>query len=159
MNAAEIEALIEEQFGCEDFPDTATLLRDDGCTHDECLYIKEVFGRKNWQAVAVPEAERRFREDIYYFFSPDAFIYYMPNFLLAMLNSYQDADVMGDYFLGILTDEFAAVHHNVELAFGVRLKFARGQVKAIVAFLEHLWTEYDDDTAGEILLEMGCFKG
>ena len=59
----------------------------------------------------------------------------------------------------ILGDEFAAVQHDVELAFGARLRFTLGQVKAIVAFLDYLWTEHDDDTAADILLEMGCSKG
>lgn len=151
-----LETEISFQFGKLLFPSDVHLLYDERCLHDECVYIKSVFSRKNWWEVK-PTNEKSFPSDLFSFFSEEALNYYFPTFMLEILRSYQAADVLVDRFLELIHDEITGENDGVNSPINnPKLIFTFSQLLVVIKFLKFIGSIYQDQMAMDILALLGC---
>ncbi|WP_275100411.1 hypothetical protein [Sedimenticola hydrogenitrophicus] len=155
----ELDALrnaVIREFDSGEFNGSLPLLYDEKCRHEECLYIETVFGRKHWVTVMESMKDIPLREDILFFFSSNAFVYYMPVFILSILDDYYNADVLPSTFLSILGDDIGDEKIRDGLGFGSKLKFTLGQIRVIISFANYLSENHNDTDATDFLINIGC---
>jgi hypothetical protein len=77
------------------------LLADPECTHEECIKILEIFNEKNWDELRFSDIQ--YREDLIPFLSTEAFRYFLPAFILFILDDEDGSELLQDAVLQRLT--------------------------------------------------------
>ena len=102
--------------------------------------VSDYFAGRTWRGNRV--VDLRFHEAALVFFTPDAFRYYLPAFLLASLDDREEADVIPDH----VVDHFS---HHARPSWAKRVEsFSPAECDAIIAFL---WEVADEHPPGKIL--------
>jgi len=132
MTAEEVITLIKNAFA--DTPNPSGRLSadtyDDEGTHD-------YFSGTTWDGHDV--AMLRKHEAAMSFFTPEAFRYYLPCFMLAELTDPKTADILGEY----VVSQFARSEGNWEDKRSKRVgQFTSGERRAIIAFLQYMTDTY-----------------
>ncbi len=110
---------------------------DDNITHcpykcAECRRIAEYFKGRDWQGQSVDELRKH--HVALSLFTPEAFHYFLPAFMLVSLDSYEKGDVIPDAIR--FHFEYA---HECQGHFAVRMsKLSPPQRKAIIDYLVHM---------------------
>jgi len=131
IDAASLRREIEKAFASVPYPG------DDGIVGHKCWECDEAaaaYKGKRWQdykdnplkLVGPPN------RDAFTLFTPQAFRYYAPLAMLAAAESYREADMLTDFFLGVLRPQEGkhAAKHEARLA-----AFAPAELRALLSFL------------------------
>lgn len=146
-----IKSKISTAFGEGQFPTNAKLLYDENCTHEECVYLNRIIGRRSWKNIA--HTTKPYRDDIFFFFSLEAFHYYLPAFMFIVLDKYEEADVMVDAFLRSLQRRGETGTLQIETLAQGRILFSEKQYRAIASFLSYVCTKHSNVEACSALKE------
>lgn len=92
---------VRESFKVVAYPGDDKLVYDNSATHLECAEIKSAFCGKSWQEVTL--AVLLAQNVAVSFFTPQAFQYYLPAYLIAVVEYYEDTDVLPDVVVSVLT--------------------------------------------------------
>ena len=98
------ETLIDEikkAFENEEYPGDNNLVYNNSREHYECNELKNQFIGKKWFEIT---NELLFEnKDALPFFSKEGFKYYMPSFMIYIINDYYESDTLSDNLISILT--------------------------------------------------------
>lgn len=132
----------------------ATYPGDDNLIYDSrdvgARQIADAFRGKHWSEV--PFETLLYHNDALHFFSPEAFRFYLPAYLLAVLERYEDADILPEMLVGVLTapDPQDPVYSSFRRKFD---GFSAARKAAITAFLEYLLRTHPDEYPDDALLK------
>lgn len=119
---------IREAFGGSEYPGDDNLVRDSG--HDpECRELAAAFRGKAWESISTQMI--RGHKDAFPLFTPAAFRYYLPAYLLGCIDARSEVDVAWDSVIFHLAPPSKSVRFT-ERAEG----FTDLQADALVSFLE-----------------------
>lgn len=144
---------IQYSFGVDEFSKNESLLFDEGCTHEECIFINNTFRKERWDKVAA--RINWFPDDIFYFFSAYAYHYYTPCFMCVILDHYYMLDVSVEAYLESLKPDEETKLLPLEKLNGLKIQFTEQQKETIAMFLRYMYQHYDE----EIALEAFQFYG
>lgn len=140
---------IIESFGISDFPINAPLLYREDSSFEECNYIRNVFGKRNWQIVA--NSNTSLQSGILSFFSAEAFLYYLPCFMFLIIDNYEEMDTMRDAVIRELNPKFESDNLYKFIENGKKfidiVSITPSQKKTITLFLEFIFFTYNDEDA------------
>jgi hypothetical protein len=120
MDASEVEAIIRAAFAKTPKPKDSKLTD----TYDD-EGAQEYFQGRSWDGHSVEDI--RLQADAMCFFTPEAFRYYLPAFMLAELSDSKAADIVGEYvvykfgpqsrgFQSLQKERLAVMSHEEKLA-------------------------------------------
>jgi hypothetical protein len=133
---------IRQAFAAETYPGDSQLVYDNDPGHVECDRVASAFKGKHWSELEVTFLRRH--ADAIFFFTPESFRFFLPAYLLAVVLSYQDSDIIPNNVVHSLTPLTSGAPN--EQAFDARIVgFDAQQRLAIKAFLEYLWSEHMRD--------------
>jgi hypothetical protein len=159
MALDEILSNLVEAFPKVVFPVDADLLYYDACQHDECLYLKKVFGKKLWCNVTVPDGDVRYRDDIIHFFSSKSLYYYLPTFFVFIAANYEKSDVLVDHLLSLILLKLQETSVQYDPVFFSEFFKSDEKVVAISNFLMFLMDTYHDDDAKNLYVMLRVLRG
>lgn len=142
---------IERSFESTEYPGHDKLVYDNTGYHLECSEIATAFKDKHWKDI--PLDLLRYHSAALSFFTPEAYSFFLPAYLLATLDDYFEADVIpGSVIFSLIppTDpQDVAIYGELSRR---RLQALRPeQREAIRSFLEFLKREHpEDDPLGNI---------
>ncbi|MEH6462177.1 DUF6714 family protein [Chitinimonas sp. JJ19] len=96
-----IEVLLVREFSAASLVPKERLLADAACKLDECIQVKSIFGGKKWQDISVGDLD--YTEGVVLRLSDEAFSYYIAAYLHRFITRYDEADVMLDCIMSMLT--------------------------------------------------------
>ena len=140
-DTARLRREIEEAFASTPYPgDAGLVMHNQGCR--ECAEVLEKYKGKHW---------RDYKDDPlslvgppYRYacmsFTPQAFRYYAPVALLAAAESYQEADVLTDYFLGTIVSPVGKYPAAERIAV-----FTPVELRALLSFLAFMREQHPLD--------------
>ncbi|MGD1083699.1 MAG: DUF6714 family protein [Verrucomicrobiota bacterium] len=102
MNAAEIIQLIEDAWRDVPYPGDDKIFTPDSYDDED---IVNYFGGTTWRGHS--PADLRAHSSAFTFFAPEAFHYWLPAFLIAAIQSPEEADVILDYIAWSLGNRYA----------------------------------------------------
>ena len=133
---------IEEAFADVRYPGDANLVYDTSGHHLECNQIAELFRGKHWRELTLEFLVPN--RDSLCFFSPAAYRFYLPAYLLATLADPVEADLMLDSVVNRLTGPLDIPSPERDAFLEQVEGFTEKQTRAIVLFLEFLRDECHD---------------
>jgi hypothetical protein len=83
---------IREAFSMAAYPGDDLLVYDTSGAHLECIQVAEAFRGRHWPDVSVDQLLNQ--PDSLFFFTPEAYRYYLPAFMIAAVQSYVDMDIV-----------------------------------------------------------------
>jgi hypothetical protein len=135
-----VNTKILEAFGATHYPGDKNLVTDQSGYDPECREVLRAFKGKDWKNVSV-EMVRKYK-DALPLFTPAAFQYYLPAYMIACLDSYYDVDTALDSVLFNLTPQESRRGWQWDF-FRVRAQqFSERERDAIRSFLE-LMDQYE----------------
>jgi hypothetical protein len=137
---------IENAFASVNYPGDARIVYDNSGFHLECEQTKEAFKGKGWKELMLP-----FIIDHYaalYFFTAEAFQFYLPAYLVASVKHYDQADrVPGAVIFSLTLRPLDQVSRD---SFFSKIElFSVAQKKVIIEFLEFMRDEHGEDFSAE----------
>ena len=104
--------------------------------------IADAFRERHWKTLDTETL--RYHAEAVFFFTPEAFRYYLPSYLLAVLKAYEETDVLPDLLIAALTPP---PEDDKRLAsFLARVEpLTIPQKRALAAFLEFMQQEHGED--------------
>jgi hypothetical protein len=145
--ADELRQLVEAAFAETKYPGDDRLVYDNSRDHLECNEVAAAFKGKHWKQISL-ETLRHHSAGIF-FFTPEAYRFYLPAYLLAAALHYDEADTISDSVVFSLippsdAKDAQSYLHRVE-------GFTTTQRKAIKRFLEFLKQQHpQDDVLGDM---------
>jgi len=133
-----------------EYPGDNHLLYHPTCEHEECLEIKRIFTGKIWKNIKLEDIQ--YQDYVFSFFSTKAYRYYLPAFMIIVLDNYIEADVVAQAVVYKLTPP--TKDHKPRKAWldETVSGFNEIQKTAIKLFLETIRDYYGDEWA-EIALK------
>ncbi|MEA5514770.1 DUF6714 family protein [Nodularia sp. UHCC 0506] len=130
---------IEGAFSTSQYPRDDQLVYDNSGNHLECEEIARDFRGKDWKTI--PLETLRYNADSLLFFTPQAYRFYLPAYLLASIQFYREADIITNNVVYSLT---APEEQGFEMKrFLLRVSFfSLTQKSAIRSFLKFLLTKH-----------------
>jgi hypothetical protein len=136
--------LIREAFVSVEYPGDDRLVYDTSGGHLECDGVAAAFKGKRWAELSVDFLRRH--ADSIFFFTPEAYRFYLPAYLLSIIGSYRESDVMPVTVLHSLTPPEGSTR-NTPFERRARV-FDAQQRGAIRAFLQFLMDKHSVDLPG-----------
>ena len=136
-----LQRQIEKAFARCTYPGDHRLVYDTSGGHLECNQVAKVFRGKHWRDI--PLETLRTQHSAIFFFTPEAYAYFLPAYLIAGALHYEDADAIPDTVVFSLTPP-----DDPDLYDAHRLRmqsFTPEQRNAIIAFLQFLKDHFEDD--------------
>jgi hypothetical protein len=91
-SSEQLAKIIRKAFASSQYPGDNRLVYDNSGSHLECNQVADAFKGKHWADLPVDFLRRH--ADSMFFFTPEAYRFYLPAYLLAAVLSYRDADVI-----------------------------------------------------------------
>lgn len=138
---------IEGAFADAKYPGDDKLVYDDSGGHLECNEVATAFKGKQWKEV--PLDVLRYHSAGLFFFTPEAYRFYLPAYLIAAALNYQDVDTLpGSLIFSLIPPadarDLASYRRRIE-------GLTPTQRKAIKSFMEFLKAQHPgDDPLGDI---------
>ncbi len=145
-----VKTEIKTAFSNIKFSGDDNILYDNACQHEECLEIKLIFTGKKWEEIKLEDIQ--YKDYVFSFFSQEAYYYYLPAFMIIVLDSYIEANVVSQAVVYRLTPPTNDYKPRKKWRDKTVSGFNEIQKKAIKLFLETLRDFYGDEWA-EIALE------
>lgn len=145
ISATQLRREIEEAFASTPYPGDDGIVGSKGW---ESAQIAAKYKGKRWQdykesplTLAGPPLR-----DACMFFTPQAFRYYAPLAMLAAAESYAEADMLTDYFLGSLTPPNGKFADDKAALLAA---FSAAELHALLSFLTYMREQHPLDYAGD----------
>ena len=122
MNATEVIRSIENPWRDVEYPGDSKIFTPDSCNDED---IVRYFRGTTWRGHA--PAELRAHSSAFTFFTPEAFHYWLPAFMIAAIQSPEEADVVVDLIPWSVSNRYAAQRWPL---------FSRIQRQAVAAYLQ-----------------------
>ena len=101
MTKDELIAEIKQAFSSQPYPGDMMLVYDNSGDHLECEEVREAFKGKTWDSLSQNFLfEQRYS---FYFFTHESANYYLPAFLIFVINDFRNADDLSDNLVSALT--------------------------------------------------------
>jgi hypothetical protein len=130
MTATDVIRLIEEAWNEVPYPGDDKIFTPDSYDDED---IVNYFGGTTWRGH--DPVSLRHHSSAFTFFTPEAFHYWLPAFLIANIQSPEDADVIGHYIPWALTDGRPSVRLSL---------FTINQLQAVAEYLRFQIRRNDD---------------
>jgi uncharacterized protein DUF6714 len=145
LNASELNEnlsqAIGDAFSTTAYPGDDRLVYDTSGAHLECNQVAEAFRGLQWQDVSVDLLLNQ--PDSLFFFTPEAYRYYLPAFMIAAVQSYADMDIVVINLVHTLIPPAKGQDHN---RFEARMQGLNPrQRSAVRRFLEFLKSAHAQD--------------
>ncbi|MDA1273064.1 MAG: hypothetical protein O2960_03280 [Verrucomicrobia bacterium] len=134
-------------FGGAPYPGEDNLVADQSGFDPECTEVASAFGGQKWQDVSI-DLVRRFKEALP-LFTPEAFAYYLPAYMVACADDYRGVDVAVDSVIFNLTPPEPRSGWQWDFFLARAGRFAVAEADAIVSFLELIQRYEIEDWAHE----------
>ena len=134
MNASEVIHLIEEAWRDVSYPGDARIFTPDSYDDEGII---NYFGGTTWRGHT--PTNLRAHSSAFTFFTPEAFHYWLPAFMIAAIQSPEEADVICDYIPRSVADKYASQRWRL---------FSPAQRQAVAAYLRfqiETFTDRADD--------------
>jgi hypothetical protein len=92
LTTEELRHLIEDAFAETEYPGDHALVYDTSGYHLECNEIAAAFRGRHWRELSLDTL--LYHHAALFFFTPEAYLYYLPAYLLASALLYHEADVI-----------------------------------------------------------------
>src|SRR5687767_12111921 len=135
MNAAEVIQLIENAWRDVEYPGDDRIFTPDSYDDED---ITNYFRGTTWRGHDT--AKLRARSSAFTFFTPEAFHYWLPAFLIAAVENPEDADVLLDYIPRSVSDGYASRR---------LLLFSQAQREALAAYLRFQIENFPEESHHE----------
>jgi hypothetical protein len=142
--------LVESAFG--DLPVPAVGSAGASCYPDENEECDELFRGRHWREI--PPSDIPHEGSLLYNLQPEAFRFYLPAFMRAVVLDYERLDTLPDDLVSALTYRGNDRSHNVQ---AFRL-FSPGQKAAVRRFLEYIRDEHIEEQFLPFSAEMALEK-
>ena len=137
---------IERAFRENRYPGDKNLVYDTSGYHLECDEIAAAFRGRPWQGLSVHVLKANY--SALYFFTPRAYGFYLPAFLIASIVSPEGADIIPEAVCHSLTPPGDGASQEEVRSFAGRMEeFTDEQRQAISASLRYLVEKYADELA------------
>lgn len=136
---------IKTAFSNIEVPRDDNLLYDNTCGHQECLEIKRIFTGKKWENIKLEDI--LYKNYVFSFFSKEAYRYYLPAFMIIVLDNYVEADIVSQAVIYRLTPSTKDYKPRKRWLAETVSGFDERQKNAIKLFLETVRDFYGDDWA------------
>ncbi|CAN5331884.1 hypothetical protein BH23BAC1_BH23BAC1_17820 [soil metagenome] len=141
MVSKDIIYKIQEAFSNVSYPGDDKIVYDNRPQHLECKAIAETFSGKHW--LEMSDEKLRYNADSIFFFTADAFIYFLPAFMIFVLKDFYGSDTIPHTLVHCLSaPEESDTNFHKEKFFKIMNKLNEHQKEAIKAFLQFLKKEY-----------------
>jgi hypothetical protein len=137
----EIKGKIMETFAGVEYPGDDNLVYDNSGYHLECNEVKAIFRGKKWQELDLLTLRRN--RDSVFFFTPEAYHFYLPSFLICILDDHDEADAITDTVLYSLTTRGKSDEEKNFVLKRLAL-FTKEERDVITLFIKWLKDEYAD---------------
>jgi hypothetical protein len=145
MEPPDAKTKIENAFAATPYPGDDDLVADPTEHDPECMEIASAFRGKKWSAIS-PEMVREYSEALP-LFTPAAFRYYLPSYMLASLQSRYPVDAAKDNVVFNLTPPAQGSGWEADFFQARAVQFSVAERDAIASFLELLRDERIADWA------------
>jgi hypothetical protein len=133
---------IRKAFALSKYPGDNRLVYDNSGGHVECNQVADAFRGKHWSELTVDFLRRH--ADSVFFFTADAYRFYLPGYLLAVVASYKKADIIPNNLVHTLVPPSRGTTERRE--FELRVKGLSAQQRAAIkGFLEYLVLQHGGD--------------
>jgi hypothetical protein len=143
-----VEENIRQAFKDSSYPGDSNLVTIKGSYDFERQEIFESFVGKHWEEVSLDTI--KFHHEALCFFTPEAYRFYLPAFLLATAGFYYQADNIPGSVVSSLNVSNMPDHER-DRFMAIISGFSYRQKKAILSFLKFLQEEYSSDFPGNEL--------
>jgi len=137
----EIKRKIMETFAGVEYPGDDNIVYDNSGYDLECNEVKAIFRGKKWQDLGLLTL-RRNRESVF-FFTPESYHFYLPSFLISILDDHDEADAITDTVLYSLTTRGRS-DEDKNIVLKRLALFTREEKDVIILFIKWLKDEYAD---------------
>ena len=135
MNAAEIIQLIEDAWRVAPYPGDDKIFTPDSYDDED---IVNFFGGTTWRGHS--PVNLRGHSSAFTFFTPEAFHYWLPAFMIAAIQSPEEADVILDHISWSLGDRYASKRWPL---------FSSAQRKAVAGYFRFQIDRFGDNAEDE----------
>lgn len=144
MDAAEQDRLrqeVESAFRTVPYPGGERIVYDNSGTHPDCNAVKAIFVATHWHDIS-PQAVIRYPEALSAF-TPESFRFFLPAFLLACIEHYDEADVLpGNLISGFQTRRDPHDQGRLQARLDA---LSPDQRRAVARVIEFLQREHGED--------------
>src|SRR5258706_231926 len=138
----QLAEIVQKAFASSKYPGDDRLVYDNSGAHLECNQVADAFRGRHWSDL--PMSFLRSNADSIFFFTPEAYRFYLPAYLLAAIRSFREADIIPDNIVHSLT--LPATERPGRQRFEARVQeFNEQQRLAIKKFLKFLSSEHARD--------------
>jgi hypothetical protein len=127
-------------FPDESPPPSNDIVYDNSEEHLECVEIRQSFAFKRWTSLSTPFL--RWHADSIFFFTANAFAYYLPAYMRASITDYENSDIVTHNLLGALTRPSKEPIATFQMRVAI---FNAGQKRLIKTYFEILINERSQD--------------
>jgi hypothetical protein len=146
MTADDIRNVIGDAFSGARQPRASEIVPDHGYVHLEGEEIRHAFGGKAWDELTVPFLT--YHRQAVFFFTPQAWAYYLPAYMRAVVDHFDETDTMLNELLATVTPNRDA---ELDALRRERVGALNGQQRgALVKFVEWAAAEHPDDLDDEV---------
>lgn len=151
-----IRKQIEKAFHDDEYPQKEELSRFkyyQGITCLESQYVDEFLYRLDWRDLTLDSLVNSYKGDftaLHNFLTDQAFRYYLPAFLVIILESYEESDLLADNIVSVLANGRES-SHSIENPLNF-LSLDDVQIKATLDFLNYINESHGQDFEEEINL-------
>ncbi len=140
-NAKLLAEKIEKAFSEAAYPGDDKLVYDNSPEQLECVEVRNTFRGKHWNEIPLKVLQQN--ADSIFFFTPEAYRFYLPAYMIAAVISYRNADLIPTSVISSLTMP------DTETDSALFLKKVQGfsptQKSVIRSFLEFISSEHGAD--------------
>lgn len=132
---------IHRAFANVKYPGDGAIVYDNSGRHLECNQVAEAFRGKHWSEVT-PEI-LLYHNQAHFFFSPEAYRFYLPAYLIGIVAHYNEIDAAaGSIIFSLRRPKSKA---DIEFYRQRMAGLTEAQVRAVISCLEWLKKEHADD--------------
>ena len=150
MSTDEVRDGIYTAFAGTSTPHSSDVVYDNSGDHLECEEVRGAFEGRAWHEIPLPELT--FHAQALFFFTPTAWAYYLPAYLLAVIEGYSQSDsILGAIVSSLLTSQDPSLQ-SIRVARVAALTHA--QREAAKAFFEWVRAYHPDDVDEDELTDI-----
>jgi hypothetical protein len=139
MNKEELQEAICSEFGKLQYPGDSSLVHNSD-DWESAELLKDFLGKK-WKDLTIDLIVPKHGNDLF-LLTNEAYRYYLPGFMLLMLNSFYESDILADAVISSLNPFFSELDRFLKRI----SEFSTPQKKVIKEFLEYIKDTHSGDS-------------